>query len=71
MEGLDTGVLGGDWRESHCTVVAPGANDRLPENILNYYDKVAYTAYWHPKMYLDPIPQEEIDKRVLVQNPGY
>ena len=71
LDGIDNGVLGGEMREFQFTLVAQGANDRLPENILNYYDKVAYTAYWHPKMYLDPIPQEEIDKRVLVQNPGY
>ncbi|MBO9151761.1 RagB/SusD family nutrient uptake outer membrane protein [Chitinophaga sp. GCM10012297] len=71
LQGLDNGILGGPMREFQFTLVAQGANDRLPENLLNYYDKVAYSAYWHPKMYLEPIPQEEIDKRVLVQNPGY
>jgi len=38
---------------------------------LTYYDQVVFNAYWAPKMYFDPIPQSEINKRVLVQNPGY
>ncbi len=37
---------------------------------MNYYDKVVYTAYWQPKMFLEPFPQEEIDKEVCFQNPG-
>lgn len=71
LEDIGNGILGGPMREFQFTLVASGANDRLPENLLNYYDKIAYTAFWHPKMYLDPIPQEEIDKGILIQNPGY
>ena len=71
LEGIDDGILGGNMREFQFTLTTPGANDRLPQNLKNYYDKVTYSVFWHPKMYLEPIPQEEIDKGVLVQNPGY
>lgn len=68
---LEDGLLAGPYREFQFTLINPGANDRLPENLVNYYDKEVYTGYWHDRMYFDPIPQEEIDKGVLVQNPGY
>lgn len=71
LPNIGTGILGGAMREFQFTLTTPGANDRVPENLVNYYDKEVYTAYWHAKMFLEPIPQEEIDKGVLVQNPGY
>ncbi|WP_276485631.1 RagB/SusD family nutrient uptake outer membrane protein [Paraflavitalea pollutisoli] len=71
LANIGTGIIGGDMREFQFTLVTPGANDRLPANIVNYYDKVVYTAYWQPKMFLEPIPQEEIDKGSVLQNPGY
>jgi hypothetical protein len=30
-----------------------------------------YDGYWAPYMYLNPFPQEEINKGYLIQNPGY
>lgn len=71
LDGIDNGILAGPMREFQFTLVAQGANDRLPQNLLNYYDKVTYTVFWDDKMYLDPIPQEEIDKGIIIQNPGY
>lgn len=50
----------------------PGqTNDRIAANLASYYDMPTYIAYWNPKMYLEPIPQTEIDKGFLTQNPGY
>lgn len=71
LENIGTGIVGGEMREFQFTLTTPGANDRLPVNIVNYYDKVVYTAYWQPKMFLEPFPQEEIDKGSVFQNPGY
>lgn len=71
LNGIGDGILGGPMREFQFTLVAAGANDRLPQNLLNYYDKETYTVFWDDKMFLDPIPQEEIDKGVIIQNPGY
>lgn len=71
LDNINNGLLGGPMREFQFSLVTPGANDRLPQNLKSYYDKVVYTAFWHTKMFLEPIPQEEIDKGVLIQNPGY
>ena len=71
LSDLANGIMGGGMREFQFTLVSAGANDRLPSSLLNYYDKITYTAYWNPKMFLEPFPQSEIDKGVLVQNPGY
>ena len=43
----------------------------VPSGYVDFYDNTVFTAYWDPKMYLLPIPQEEVDKGVVVQNPGY
>ena len=61
--------MGGPRREFQFTT--NGQNVEVPANLLTYYDQVVFNAYWSPKMYLEPIPQSEINKRVLVQNPGY
>lgn len=71
LADIGNGIIGGQMREFQFTLVAGQTNDRLPQNLLNYYDQVTYSAYWNARMFLDPIPQEEIDKGILVQNPGY
>ena len=43
----------------------------LPEGLESYWNAVTYTSYWNPRMYLEPLPQSEINKGTLVQNPGY
>lgn len=71
LPDIGNGIMGGTMREFQFTLVTPGANDRLASSIVNYYDKAVYTVYWGAKMYLEPIPQEEVDKGIIVQNPGY
>lgn len=68
MEDIGNGILGGPMRELQFTI--PG-DALVASGYTNFYDNVVYTAFWDPKMYLLPFPQEEIDKRVLIQNPGY
>ena len=36
-----------------------------------YWDAVAYTAFWSDAMFLEPFPQEEVNKGTITQNPGY
>ncbi|RZM26467.1 MAG: RagB/SusD family nutrient uptake outer membrane protein [Pedobacter sp.] len=69
LDNIGNGIMGGGMREFQFTT--NGQNDRLPQNLLTYFDKETYTAYWNPKMFLDPFPQEEINKGILIQNPGY
>lgn len=71
LQNIGNGIVGGDMREFQFTMVDGQTNDRLPQNLKNYYDQVTYVAYWNTKMFLEPFPQEEIDKGILVQNPGY
>lgn len=40
-------------------------------NNTNYQRTLLYTAYWAPKEYLCPFPQTEVNKGIIVQNPGY
>lgn len=37
----------------------------------NYTDGSAYQVFWASRMYLNPIPQTEVNKGILIQNPGY
>lgn len=71
LQDIGNGIIGGPMREFQFTLVPGQTNDRLPENLLNYYDQVTYNCYWDTKMFLEPFPQEEIDKGILIQNPGY
>jgi hypothetical protein len=47
------------------------ATVNLPTNLKTYWSFVAFTSYYHPKMYLEPIPLAEMNKGYLIQNPGY
>jgi hypothetical protein len=69
LADIGEGIIGGPRREFQFTT--NGQNDRLPQNLLTYYDQVVFQAYWSPKMFLDPFPQSEVNKGILVQNPGY
>jgi hypothetical protein len=75
LADIGNGIMGGGMREFQFVLKKKenGANEdnRVAANYLSYYDQQTYSAYWDPKMYLDPFPQEEIDKRVIIQNPGY
>jgi len=72
---VGNGIGGGDMREFQFNIAKnPDGSYKsrvLKENMLSYYDQKTYSAYWDNKMYLDPFPQEEIDKQIIVQNPGY
>ena len=68
LSDIGNGLIGGPRRELQFTT---NGDPAIQSNLLTYYDQVVFQAYWAPKMYLDPIPQSEINKRILVQNPGY
>jgi hypothetical protein len=68
---VGNGIAAGQMTEFQFTFVPGQTNDRIAANLATYYDQPTYVAYWNPKMFLEPIPQTEIDKGILVQNPGY
>ena len=43
----------------------------LASNLKTYWNCQVINQYWAPKMFLEPIPQGEVNKLVIVQNPGY
>ena len=47
------------------------ASVNLATNLISYWNAVAYQAFFLPRMMLEPIPQGEVNKLVVVQNPGY
>jgi hypothetical protein len=71
------GIMGGPMRQF--VFQFPNNNTTKPSNVnlassiltTQYYDAVSYNAYWQDKMYLEPFPQTEVNKLVIIQNPGY
>ncbi|PZR28860.1 MAG: RagB/SusD family nutrient uptake outer membrane protein [Citrobacter freundii] len=68
LDNIGNGIIGGPMRELQFTITGDAL---LPSGYVNFYDNVVYSTYWDPKMFLFPIPQEEVDKGVVLQNPGY
>lgn len=70
---IDKGIIGGQMRELqfYVNTSSTGGNQNLPAALISYWDANSYVSYWNPKMYLEPIPQSEVNKGIIVQNPGY
>jgi len=72
LPNIGNGIIGGQMRELQFLVDTSGGIDgNSPEALVSYWDAVTFTSYWNPKMYLEPIPQQEVNKGIIVQNPGY
>jgi len=69
---IANGIIGGQMRELQFQVnEAMDGRGNIAECLIQYWDANAYTCYWNDKMYLEPIPQSEVNKGIIVQNPGY
>lgn len=66
---IANGIIGGQIRELQFQVT--GSQPNLRENLVAFWDANTVFGYWHPKMYLEPFPQTEVNKGIIVQNPGY
>ena len=65
---IGTRILGGPMTEiSFYTTDGQNTMDAL----ISYWDAYSYTGYWHPKWFLEPFRQDEVNKGIIVQNPGY
>jgi len=73
LANIGDGIIGGQMRELQFFVdnAPTGGNHNLPEGLVSYWDTNTYVSYWNPKMYLEPIPQTEVNKGIIHQNPGY
>ena len=43
----------------------------IKDAMVSYWDAYSFTAYWHPKWFLEPFFQNEVNKGIISQNPGY
>lgn len=69
IDDIATGGLCGPMREFQFHTQANHENNA--DRFISYWDAVTYNAFWANYMYLEPFPQNEVNKEYLVQNPGY
>lgn len=65
---IGTKILGGPKTEISFLCID---NNNTMAGLVSYWDAYSYTAYWHPKWFLEPFRQDEVNKGIIVQNPGY
>jgi len=65
---IGTKILGGPMTE--ISFLRAGGQNTM-EAMISYWDAYSYTGYWHPKWFLEPFLQTEVNKGCIVQNPGY
>ena len=65
---IGTKILGGEKTE--ISFLRTGADNTMSA-LVSYWDAYSFTAYWHPKWFLEPFRQDEVNKGIIVQNPGY
>lgn len=65
---IGTKILGGDMTE--ISFLREGGSNTM-DALVSYWDAYSYTGYWHPKWFLEPFLQTEVNKGIIVQNPGY
>ncbi len=65
---IGTTILGGDKTE--ISFLRTGGENTM-DALISYWDAYSYTGYWHPKWYLEPFRQDEVNKGIIRQNPGY
>lgn len=46
-------------------------HNNFGDKIISYWDAVTYNAFWANYMYLEPFPQEDVNNKAAIQNPGY
>jgi len=70
LDNIANGIIGGQMREMQFRYIS-GKSANLASSLIEYWDCNAYVCYWNPKMFLEPFPQSEVDKKTVTQNPGY
>lgn len=65
------GICGGTMRMLQFSVPTSSLWPYPAADVEYYWDAVAYEFFWKDAMYLEPIPQDEVNKGYTVQNPGY
>lgn len=67
LDNIGNGIIGGPMRVfayNNLSYIQLTGNT-------NYQDYVIYQGFWAPRQYLNPFPQNEVNKGTVIQNPGY
>ena len=67
LDNIGNGILGGSIR----AFLYNDGSAALATANKNYEDRQRYIAFWSAKQFLNPIPQSEVNKGIIIQNPGY
>jgi len=70
LEDIGNGIIGGGQKGFFYTY-NKGQPPFYAENYVSYSVQKRYDGTWTPYMYLNPFPQDEVNKGYLIQNPGY
>lgn len=69
---IDKGICGGSMRGFTFNVSADATTWPWDASkIVSYWEAEHYVAFWSPAMFLEPFPQNEVNKGNIIQNPGY
>ena len=65
------GLMAGSMRGFTFNIKAGATWPYDKSKIDTYWEAEYYVAFWSPTMYLEPFPQTEVNKGLIIQNPGY
>lgn len=71
LADIGNGIIGGEKKAVVFKYANNGDAGWNPGDYVSYSVRPAYTAYWSQNQYLEPFPIEEVNKKYIVQNPGY
>lgn len=70
LENIGTEIIGGQHKYFTYTYSNPNSHV-LASDYKDYALVTAINGYWNPNMFLNPFPQTEVNKKYIIQNPGY
>ena len=65
---IGTEIIGGQRRELQFLSTT---GSTVIDYLVSYWMAETYVSAWFPRMYLEPFHQNEINKGIIIQNPGY
>lgn len=70
LTNIGTGIIGGEHKYFMFNYLNPNSHI-VASDYKDYRTIVAFTGYWNTNQFLNPFPLTEVNKKYLVQNPGY
>lgn len=69
---IDKGICGGSMRGFTFNISSAAQSWPWDASFIDsYWEAEHYVAFWSPAMFLEPFPQNEVNKGAITQNPGY